>query len=278
MHVDEFFEADGVRLIEPLFSDLCYTEMDELILRIPGDKSRILIDENDEILSLAVETSDGLVHASCFHLRTPSDTVITRFEKMDGEVYQVIRADFEDGVREYYGEALRSTSPLAPDDLNPNRLTITRDLIRKEIGDAKDISCIDCCCGTGIGTCILNELGLLPLAYDNDDSLLARGMQEGRLNPGRIMWIDGQLLEQYLTHPVDIAFGFMLGEIQPFNESTWAEIVSAICTVSDRALLTVGTEPEALLISGWLQDADIKHEIYENEHDPIYDRWVCSVN
>lgn len=277
MQMKEFFEAEQVRLVEPLFSDLCYTEMDDLILGISGDTSRILIDENDEVISMAIDSLDGIVHASCFHLRTPSDEVISKFEEMDGEVYQVQRTIFEDGVREYYTAELMKSGSVAPDDLNPDRLAITRALVKEEIGDTKDISCLDCCCGTGIGTKVLTEFGLNPLSYDNDDSLLRRGLQEGRLIPERTMWIDGTLLEQYLTEPVDVAFGFMFGELQSFNENIWAEIISAIYSVADRTLLTVGTEPEVQTISGWLKDGGISHEIYENDRDPIYDRWVCSI-
>lgn len=276
MHVRDLFEADEVSLVEPLFSDLCYTEMDELLLRIPGEKTRILIDEDDEILSLAIENPEGL-QASCFHLRTPSETLITRFEESEGEVYQVARSEFEDSVRAYYSGSLLKTSIPAPNDLNPARLAVTRELIREAIGGNTDLVCLDCCCGSGIGSGLLTEMGLNPLSYDNDDSLLARGLQEGRLRSERTMWIDGKLLEQYLTHPVDYAFGFMLGEIQPFNEDIWAEIISAICSVSEKALLTVGTKPEADLISEWLDDAGINHTIREHDRDPIYDRWVCSV-
>jgi len=277
MNVSEFFEADDVRLIEPLFSDLCYTEMDELLLRIPGNTSRILIDENDEILSMAVESAEGIIQASCFHLRSPSETLITRFEEMDGEVYQIPREQFENGVREYYSRALISSSVMAQDDLNPSRLAITRELIKSVIGDDKDLLCLDCCCGSGIGTSVLTELGHNPLSYDNDDALLARGLHEGRLIPERTMWIDGTLLEQYLTTPVDFAFGFMFGEIQPFNQDIWAEIIRVICNVSEKALLTVGTRPEADLIGEWLKEAGLKYEIRENDRDPIYDRWVCSI-
>ena len=277
MRIGEFFEADEVQLVEPLFSDLCYTEMDELLLRIPGSKSRILIDENDEILSFGVDSLEGPVQASCFHLRTPTDALITRFEEMDGDVYQVQRSEFEDGVREYYAESMLRTSIPASNDLNPDRLAITRDLIRSAIGNDKEISCLDCCCGSGIGTSVMNELGLPALSYDNDDALLALGLREGRLIPERTMWIDGRLLEQYLTSPVDYAFGFMFGEIQPFNQDLWAEIISAVCAVSEKMLLTVGTEPEAELIGGWIEEAGAEYEIWENDRDPIYDRWVCSV-
>jgi len=68
----------------------------------------------------------------------------------------------------------------------------------------------------------------------------------------------------------------MFGEIQPFNQDIWAEIISAICSVSDKIMLTVGTKPEADLIEGWLQEAGLEPEIWENDRDPIYDRWVCS--
>jgi hypothetical protein len=124
----------------------------------------------------------------------------------------------------------------------------------------------------------MKESGLNPLSYDNDDALLVLGLKEKRLSAERTMWIDGTMLDQYLTAPVDYAFGFMLGEIQPFNQDIWAGIVRAISAVSERILLTVGTEPEAKIISGWLHEAGMEHEIWENERDHIYDRWVCSVS
>lgn len=277
MQLAEFFEVNEVRLVEPLFSDLCYREMDELLLRIPAEKNRILIDETDEVLSVAIESPDGVLQASCFHLRSMSDELLNRLEEMDGEIFQVSRADFEDTIRAYYSADLLSSHDTAPDDLNPERLEITRDLLKSAIGDNSGISCLDCCCGTGIGSLLLKEMDLNPLAYDNDDALLVRGLKEKRLSPERTMWIDGRLLDNYLTAPVDYAFGFMFGEIQPFNQDTWEEIISAICAVSERVLLTVGTEQEADIIGGWMKNDGLDPEIWENDRDPIYDRWVCSL-
>ncbi len=277
MSLTEFFEADEVRLVEPLFSDLCYKEMDELLLQIPAERSRILIDESEEILSVGLETGEGKIEASCFHLRTPSDTLIARLENMDGDIFQVSRREFEDTLRKYYSDNLINTSDIAPDDLNPERLQITRDLISSFTGNRSDISCLDCCCGTGIGTHLMREMGLNPLSYDNDDALLARGFAEGRLVPERTMWIDGRLLEAYLTEPVDCAFGFMFGELQLFNHDIWSEIVSAICAVSQRVMITVGTEPEADIIKNWMKSGGYEPEVWENDRDPIYDRWICSI-
>jgi hypothetical protein len=273
----KFFEADEARLVEPLFSDLCYKEMDELLMQIPAERSRILIDENEEILSVGLEAREGIIEASCFHLRTPSDSLITRLEDMDGDIFQVTRREFEDTVRKYYSDNLISTTEIAPDDLNPERLAITRDLINSFVGNEHDLRCLDCCCGTGIGTYLMRERGFSPLSYDNDDALLARGFAEGRLVPERTMWIDGRLIEAYLTEPVDCAFGFMFGELQLFNHDIWSEIISGICTVSERVMITVGTEPEAIIIKEWMKTGGYEPEIWENDHDPIYDRWVCSI-
>ena len=277
MRFAEFFEADEVRLVEPLFSDLCYKEMDELLLQVPAKRSRILIDENEEILSVGLEREDGIIQASCFHLRTPSDTLLTRLEDLEGDIYQVAWYDFEDTVRKYYSDHLISTSAVAPDDLNPERLAITRDLINSFVGNKHDLRCLDCCCGTGIGTYLMREIGLSPLSYDNDDALLTRGFVEGRLIPERTMWIDGRLIQAYLTEPVDCAFGFMFGELQLFNHDIWSEIISGICAVSERVLITVGTEPEAEIIKGWMKSGGYEPEIWENDRDPIYDRWICSI-
>jgi len=277
MSFAEFFEADKVKLLEPLFSDLCYKEMDDLLLQVPAERSRILIDENEEILSVGLETGDGTIQASCFHLRTPSDTLITRLEDLEGDIFQISRGGFEDTVRKYYSENLISTGAITPDDLNPERLHITRDLINSFVGKEAGLRCLDCCCGTGIGTYLMRDMGLNPLSYDNDDALLARGFVEGRLLPERTIWIDGRLLEAYLTEPVDCAFGFMFGELQLFNHDIWSEIISAICAVSERVLITVGTEPEAEIIKNWMKEGGYEPEVWENDRDPIYDRWVCSI-
>ncbi|MDD1730231.1 MAG: hypothetical protein LUQ50_14325 [Methanospirillum sp.] len=278
MRLAEFFETDEARLVEPLFSDLCYTEMDELLMNIPAERSRILIDENEEVLSVGLESADGGIQASCFHLRTPSETLLSRLEEMDGDIFQIPRRIFEDTIRRYYSDTLITTSVMASNDLNPERLSITRDLISSVVANEQDLTCLDCCCGTGIGSYLMRDMGLNPLSYDNDDALLARGLSEGRLLPERTMWIDGRLLDAYLTEPVDCAFGFMFGELQSFNHDIWSEIVSVICEVSERTLITVGTEPEAAIIREWMQDAGKNPEIWENDKDPIYDRWVCSAD
>ena len=57
----------------------------------------------------------------------------------------------------------------------------------------------------------------------------------------------------------------------------WQQIVSELFAVSRETLITVGTEPEALLIRDWGADLGRDVTVTENPADPIYDLWVSPV-
>ncbi len=69
-----------------------------------------------------------------------------------------------------------------------------------------------------------------------------------------------------------------MGEINDFSREMWEQIASQLFAITENTLITVGTEPEALLIRQWGEEMDRTVEITENPADPIYDRWVCSAN
>jgi hypothetical protein len=45
--------------------------------------------------------------------------------------------------------------------------------------------------------------------------------------------------------------------------------------LTGKTLITVATGKESMLIRKWCENAGRTPEIFENENDPIYDRWVC---
>lgn len=122
---------------------------------------------------------------------------------------------------------------------------------------------------------VMRDHGMNPLAYDNDESLLVRGMNEGRLKPERTMWIDGRLINDFLSETVPVSCGFMIGEVHSFNAHIWKDIIIAACNASEKILFTTGTEPEIIQVKDWASEAGKKVKIFESDSDPIYDRWVC---
>ena len=112
------------------------------------------------------------------------------------------------------------------------------------------------------------------LAYDNDPALLALGLTRGRLAPSDTMCIDAQEASCYVT-PVPLGAAFMAGEIYSYNTGLWEPIITGLLALTDETLITVGTEAEAARVEGWCKEEGRDTEVFENQRDPIYDRWCC---
>jgi hypothetical protein len=275
MTISELLELDSIEPVEPFFSDLIYLEMDEILLANKAKAGRILVDEDENPAAFAIETEDN-TWKCCFTLyRQPSTAILDLFEQVDLDIYQEDREIIENCIREYYSNKLLQTTLPGADDLNPIRSENIKTLIKQTLGQVSGINCLDCCCGTGVGSLIMKELGLIPLAYDNDESLLSQGLSSKRLRPEQTIWIDGRELNNYITRPYQFACGLMFGEIHPFNSDIWQDITSSICEAADRILITTGTEDEIKLIKNWILESGKNPEIFEYDADPIYDRWVC---
>ncbi len=67
----------------------------------------------------------------------------------------------------------------------------------------------------------------------------------------------------------------MIGEIHAFDSEIWEELVMVLFDLCDEALITVGTERESELIREWGASMDRTIEVFENDRDLIYDRFVC---
>jgi hypothetical protein len=179
-------------------------------------------------------------------------------------------------VREYFSTALVAEFLPSMDDLNPKRYDILKKFIAGIWGAGHNETCIDCCCGSGVGSVVLRDLGFTPLSYDNDESLLSRGLTEKRLRPEETMWIDATIASRYIE-PVPKGVAIMAGEFNSFNEEMWERIIGELCSVTKESLITVGTEKEAMLVKEWLTDMERAVTVKENPADPLYDRWVCHV-
>ena len=195
---------------------------------------------------------------------------------MNGEIFQEERAVWAGAVREYFSTALVAQVPPSIDDLNPKRHGILKNFITGVWGNGKGETCIDCCCGSGVGSAVLRELGFSPLSYDNDESLISRGLFEKRLLPEETMWIDATIASGYIE-PVPKGIAIMAGEFNSFNQEMWERIIGDLCSITHETLVTVGTEKEAMLVKEWGTAMDRSVSVKENPADPLYDRWVCYV-
>lgn len=266
---------DYVRFIEPFFSSLPDDYFTGLLLDLPGDQGRLLVDEESDPIALAL-CSDGSWVAGSFHLRKPTASLIERFEETAGDIYQEGRSVWSAAVREYYSRELAATVIPAMDDLNPDRIPLVASLLDQVWGVREGNTCLDCCCGSGIGSHVLRSRGIFPLSYDIDEGLLSRGLQTGRLIPGETMCIDATCAESYIGH-APLGLGLMFGEINAFNRDLWEEITFTLLDLTDEALITVGKRDEAELIVSWVSETDRQVRFFENERDLIYDRWVCVI-
>jgi hypothetical protein len=274
MNVTEILGIDAVRFVEPEFSAQTDSLFNDILAAVGGDDGRLLVDEHEEPIALAFHGTDGWM-AGSFLYRNPTVELIEQFENMNGQIFEEDRNVFSAAVREYYSNLLLKKVPPAIEDLNPVRRGILTRLIEKHWGKGSGATCVDCCCGSGVGSLVLRDLGYAPLAYDNDASLIARGLAAERLLPAETMCLDALVASRYIG-PVPRGIGIMMGEINDFSKEMWEQIVQDLFLISQETLITVGTESEARLIQQWGTAMERTVEVTENPADPIYDLWVCT--
>jgi len=276
MNAEEIFEVQNLSFVEPSFGDLSGIEYLSDLLALPArnDCARLLIDTEDEPLAFAL-SEDGVTWwaSTCLYRQMTGDE-IERFEQVGGDLYQTERHLWERAVRRSFAEEIGAVVDPAFEDVPPDRIVKLESLIHEVWGTTGSGPCIDCCCGSGIGSAIVSKMGMEPLAYDNDEALIARGLITGRLDPEGTLCIDGRTADVFLP-PAERGLGIMLGEIHSFGIDLWEELVMVLFDLCEEALITVGTERESGLIREWGASVDRKIEVFENERDPIYDRWVC---
>jgi hypothetical protein len=275
MKAAEILEVEEVRFIEPDFASLTDNRFNAILASTTSDEGRLLLDEEQEPVALAFSGADGWI-AGSFLCRNPSVALIELFENVNGEIFQEDRAIWAGAVREYFSNALVARVPPSMDDLNPTRHGILKNFITSIWPASNSETCIDCCCGSGVGSAVLRDLGFSPLSYDNDESLLSRGLTEQRLLPKETMWIDATIASRYIE-PVPKGIAIMAGEFNTFNQDMWERIIGDLCSITHETLITVGTEKEAMLVKEWGMAMDRSVSVKENPADPLYDRWVCYV-
>jgi hypothetical protein len=280
MKLEDMIEATRLVLVEQSYMDLAAEQCSYELLAFSAKQTKILIDEEENSLCIAIGDDSSGWLGTCFLLHAPPIPLFEMLEEMECEVYQEPRNKIEAAIREYYSVHLLASVTPALEDLNENRVQLLRDLLHEYAEHLIGSSCLDCCCGSGVGSLVLREMGWNPISFDNDEALLARGFVSKRLDPSQTLCIDATKLCDFIDIPekgVDLAFAFMVGEINNFSQNIWDDILDQIFFLSTRAFLTVGTEEEARLIEEWAADAEKEVIVRENTRDILYDRWVCIV-
>ncbi|KAF1074937.1 hypothetical protein [Methanogenium sp. MK-MG] len=273
MLIDDIFDLHGMQCIEPVFADITEDYYTEALLSVPAEEARLLIDENEYPIALALRKDDHWL-AGSFVCRSLSVDVISRFEDVGGDIYQEDASRYLDALREYFSLKLLAEVPPATEDTRPERKELVTSLISDTWGSLHAASCMDCCCGSGVVSEAIRDCGGHPCGYDNDPGLIALGLQSKRLYPHQVMHIDASRATDYVA-PVTYGVGCMLGDITAFNAGMWEDIVSELLALSEKTLITTATEPEIRRVEGWAVAEGRTCEVTENERDPIYDRWVC---
>jgi len=273
MRAGRILDLEELTFLEPSFSSLTEDLYTTTLLEIPAVEGKLLVDLGENPLAVAI--SDGKIwYAASFLFRSPSFEVIELCEDLDSEIHEEERSLWLAAVREYYSLIIARNFTPAMEDLPPDRPAKVRSLLEEVWGGEDADTCLDCCCGSGVGSSASRALGMRPISYDNDPALLSLGLSSGRLLPEETLWIDATLAGTYLE-PVLRGIAVMMGEINTFTGEMWEAITGELLALVDEALITVGTEQEARRVEGWCLAFGHRAEVTENRRDEFYDRWVC---
>jgi len=161
-----------------------------------------------------------------------------------------------------------------------NRLvTLLKTIEQSENIDFAEMDVLEICCGNGMATIALCELGCDPICLDSDECAVCEGLEHGVLAPNRSMVLDATELSQFFdAGSYDCVIGFMLGAIYPFNKDLWARIMSesaALLHENGVFIFTVHKNEEIVILKEILDEIGMSGEVIDNRDDAgMYDQWV----
>ncbi len=273
MALCELFDLEELRLLENTLEDLKNERFLAQILS-GSEKVRLLISRDETPLAMARE--DGGWKAVSFLWKEPSDELIELLPELDISVFTCDTDTYREAVFDHFARKIMNEVEPALDDLPEDRTKKVSDLIWKEWNFKPGDLCYDCCCGSGVGSMALSKVGLRSFAFDVDASLLSRGLHSGRLQTWSTVQLDATKASQYLER-APFALMLMAGDINVGNFWIWKIIFEQVLLIADQVMVTVGTKEEAEMLRSWAEAKDRSPRVFENERDPFYDRWVCSI-
>ena len=239
-----------------------------------SDKDTLLIADDHNLLLAVARPELGRLRVLPVVFFEQQNRIIQLPPGTAGRVVRCTTPDWIAALRAYYCMRLiKGTSPIREMDQS-GRDQALRDLLTEVWGVVPAGSrCLDCCCGSGMGSLALRQSGMRPVSYDSMPGQIALGISRGRLRPEETLCIDATIASRYLsTAPRGI--GLMLGEITPLNAGTWEQIVSELLLLSQDTLITVVNKAESERVKRWCEARGRIVEILENSRHPIFDHWV----
>jgi len=273
MALCELFDLEDLRLLENSLEDLGNEVFLAQMLR-GSEKVRLLISHDETPLAMARE--DGGWKAVSFLWKEPSDEIIELLPELDISVYTCDTETYREAVFDHFARRIMSEVEPALDDVPEDRAKKVSDLVWKEWDFKPGELCYDCCCGSGVGSLALSKVGLRSFAFDVDASLLSRGLSSGRLQTWSTAQLDATNASHYLGR-APFALMLMAGDINVGNSWIWKLIFEQVLQIADKVLVTVGSQEEAEQLRSWAEDRGRSPKVFENQRDPFYDRWVCSI-
>lgn len=275
---------ESVFLAEESLKDLLYLPVTEGILESVQDA-----DECIELLGLGV----------ALHIKQPaefwllltdkySDNKIIeenadRWAHLVSKTVQTEEEDFFLALREYFAislteelfcdECFTKGAPLYVEE----RIERLKSFIAPII--PRNASILEICCGSGMATQALMQLGHHPICMDSDFCDLCKAMKSDLMDPSSCFVLDARLLPRFFSaQSFQFVLGFMVGLIDEFNWPLWRQILlTASGLASEGVLFTTYTQKEAELIAKAFDEAGWTGEVIDNrDFKGIYDQWAYS--
>lgn len=138
---------------------------------------------------------------------------------------------------------------------------------------------LEICCGNGMSTLPLREMGYDPMAIDFDKCQICQGLEHNVLDPKRTILLDATRLSEFFPdNAFDTIVGFMLGTIYPFNRDIWEKMmVEAVKVLKPRGMimLTVNKKEEIEVLGSALGKNHVTGKTVDNTDEKgIYDQWA----
>lgn len=138
---------------------------------------------------------------------------------------------------------------------------------------------LEICCGNGMSTLPMHEMGYDPLAIDNDRCQICQGLEHDVLKLKRTIILDATKLTSFFPeNSFDTIVGFMLGTIYPFNKGIWEQMMFEAVNLlkpGGMILLTVNKKEEMEVLKVALDNNNIEGKMIDNTDEKgIYDQWI----
>ena len=145
--------------------------------------------------------------------------------------------------------------------------------------DFAGMDVLEICCGNGMATIALRQLGCDPVCLDSDKCAVCEGLEHGVLLPHRSMVLDATQISPFFeAGSFDCVAGFMLGAIYPFNKDVWKRIMAeSIVPLREGGLLvfTVHKNEEIVILKEVMDELGMIGRVIDNRDDAgMYDQWV----